>query len=406
MPATTTTVARGGRGGTRRDVVTALAITTTVSYGVLYYAFSVVLEPMRSDLRISATTATGALTLASLTSAGLSVPVGRWLDARGGHGLMTGGSVLAAASVLAWSQVDTPLQLYAVFVAIGVASAMVLYPPAFAVIVAVTTPERRTTALLAVTLVAGFASSIFIPLTGQLIHGLGWRHAVQILAGILAAATVPLHSLALRHTRTLPTAVPRQADGPPGRVLRDAGFWLLAVAFVLHGAALAVIGVHLFTYLTRLGHTPTTAATLTGLLGLLSVTGRVLTTILRRWLPMASIAAAIMTLQGLSLAAMPAAGRTVSGAGTCLIAFGLGFGVASIAKPAILLDRYGDHGYATIAGILGTPTTIAAATAPLAAAALATSFGYTTLILIAAGACLLGGLALATTGVDRTESAW
>jgi MFS family permease len=405
----TTTAARGqvgGRGGIRREVVAALAITTTVSYGVLYYAFSAVLDPMRTDLRISTTTATGALTLASLTSAVLSVPVGRRLDARGGHGLMTGGSVLAAASVLAWSQVDTPLQLYAVFVAIGVASAMVLYPPAFAVIVAVTSPERRTTALLGVTLVAGFASSIFIPLTGQLIHALGWRHALQILAGVVAAATVPLHSIALRRTHTTRTATPRKLPGPPQRVLRDTRFWLLAGAFVLHGAALAVIGVHLVTYLTRLGHTPTTAATLAGLLGLLSVTGRILTTILRRWLPMASITATIMTLQGLSLAALPAAGRTVSGAAACLIAFGLGFGVASIAKPAILLDRYGDHGYATIAGILGTPTTIAAATAPLAAAALATSLGYTALILTAASACILGGLALAATGFDRTESAW
>jgi MFS family permease len=315
---------------------------------------------------------------------------------------MTAGSVLAAASVFAWSQVDTPLQLYTVFVAIGIASAMVLYPPAFAVVVAVTAPERRTTALLAVTLVAGFASSIFIPLAGQLIHAFGWRHALQILAGILAAATVPLHLIALRRTRATPTATAPELPGPPRRVLRDTGFWLLAFAFVLHGAALAVIGVHLVTYLTRLGHTPTTAATLAGLLGLLSVTGRILTTILRRWLPMASITAAIMTLQGLALAVLPAAGRTVAGAAACLIAFGLGFGVASIAKPVILLDRYGDHGYATIAGMLGTPTTLAAATAPLAAAALATTLGYTTLILTAGGACIVGGLALATTAFDRT----
>ena len=73
MSSTTTATAGGqvgGRGGIRREVVAALAITTTVSYGVLYYAFSVVLEPMRTDLRISTTAATGALTLASLTSAG------------------------------------------------------------------------------------------------------------------------------------------------------------------------------------------------------------------------------------------------------------------------------------------------------------------------------------------------
>lgn len=88
---------------------------------------------------------------------------------------MTAGSVLATVAVLAWSQVQTAEQLFAVFVLIGAASAMVLYQPAFAVIVAVTAPARRTNALLGITLVAGFASSIFIPLTGQLIHANGWR---------------------------------------------------------------------------------------------------------------------------------------------------------------------------------------------------------------------------------------
>src|SRR4029450_5437668 len=95
---------------------------------------------------------------------------------------------------------------------------------------------------------------------------------------------------------------------------------------------------------------------------------------------------------------------SVTGAAGCLIPFGLGFGVASIAKPAILLDRYGDHGYATIAGILGTPSTIAAATAPLAAAALATALGYTPLVLTAAAACICSGLALAATRRSRPLS--
>ncbi|WP_329004886.1 MFS transporter [Kribbella sp. NBC_00709] len=399
---TATTSATGsqltGRGGIRREVVAALAVTTTVGYGVLYYAFSALLEPMRTDLHISTTAATGALTVASLTSAVLAIPVGRWLDRRGGHGLMTVGSILAAASVLAWSHVHTTAHLYVVFVAIGIASAMVLYPPAFAVIVATSAPHRRTTALLGITLVAGFASSIFIPLTGQLIHAYGWRQTLTILACVVAVATIPLHALALRHTA--PTTAPQRAHHfrpAPGRVLHDPGFWLLAGAFVLHSAALAVIGVHLVTYLIRLGHQPTTAATLTGLLGLLSVTGRVTVTVLRRWLPMTAISAVIIALQGIALGLLPAAGRSVAGAAGCLIAFGLGFGVASLAKPAILLDRYGDHGYATIAGILGTPTSIAAATAPLAAAGLATALGYTPLILTAAAACVLAAIALAAT---------
>jgi MFS family permease len=382
------------RTGQRRDVVAALAITTTIGYGVLYYAFSALLAPMSRDLQLSATATTGALTTAVLVSAAMAVPVGRRLDARGGHGVMTTGSILAAAAVLAWSQVHTAAQLYAVFGAIGAASAMVLYQPAFAIVVAVTAPEKRAGALLSITLVAGFASSIFIPLTGQLIHAIGWRHALIALAGVVAVVTVPLHALVLRRTRPAAPIARHHPRRTPARVLRDAGFWLIAVAFVLHSAALSILAVHLVTYLTQLGHTPTTAASLTGLLGLLSVTGRVITTVARRWLPITLIAAAIIALQGIAIAALPFLGTSVAGAAVSLVLFGLGFGVASIATPAILLDRYGDHGYATIAGILGTPATVSRATAPLAAAALASSVGYPPLVLGAGAACVVAGMTL------------
>jgi predicted MFS family arabinose efflux permease len=401
-PATATGLGTGGRRGTqRRDIVTALAVTTTIGYGVLYYAFSALLAPMSRDLQISATTATGALTTAVLVSAAMAIPVGRVLDTRGGRGVMATGSVLAAIAVLTWSQVQNATQLYAVFVLIGAASAMVLYQPAFAVIVAVTEPARRANALLGVTLVGGFASSIFIPLTGQLIQAIGWRDTLLVLAAIVALGTIPLHAIVLRRTGP-PAPAATHERRSPARVLRDAGFWLIAIAFVLHSAAQAVMAVHLVTYLTQLGHSPTTAAGLTGLLGLLSVTGRVLTTVIKRWVSITLVAAAVYTLQGIAIALLPFIGRTVGGATVSLVLFGLGFGVASIAIPAILLDRYGDDGYATISGILGTPTTISRATAPLAAAAMATTIGYRPLILTAAAACLLAGAALSRVAFLRT----
>jgi MFS family permease len=377
-----------------RLVVAAFAITTTVGYGVLTYAFSALLGPMSHELSISTTTAVGASTIAVLVSGLMSIPVGRWLDARGGRGLMSSGSLLAALAVLGWSQVQNTLQLYAVFVLIGIASAMVLYPPAFAVVVAVARPAARNTSILTVTMVGGLASSIFIPLTGYLAHSHGWRTALVVLAGVLAAITVPLHLLAV--PRVPPAPAVRQAKSP-ARVLRDPGFWLLAGAFVVHSAALAVISVHLVLYLVSLGHPPARAAGLAGLLGLLSVTGRLVASVSARWLPMATITALILLVQGLAIALLPAVGRHVAGAIGCLVLFGLGFGVSSIATPAILLDRYGAIGFGTIAGMLGTPTTIAKAVGPLGGAGLAGAFGYQPLILAVAVGCALAGAALALT---------
>jgi predicted MFS family arabinose efflux permease len=354
---------------------------------------------MATDLHTNTTAVTGAATLAVLVAAAGAVPVGWWLDRNGGRALMTVGSILGSLAVLAWSQVHTITQLYAVFAVVGLASAMVLYEPAFAIIVARFTPDRRAGALLALTIVAGFASSIFLPLAGVLNAHLGWRAAVAVLAAVHAVATIPLHLLALPGGVHPAGAAPRRSASNRAAVARaalhDRAFWLLTASFVAHGAAVAVIAVHLVAYLTRLGHPPAFAATVAGLLGVLSVTGRIVTTGLRRRHPTTTVTAAVFALQAAAAAALPAVGRGAAGAVTCVVLFGFGFGVGTIARPALLAERYDTMAYATLSGAIALPATAAKAGAPLAAAALSiTGFGYGAVMLTVASACLIAATAL------------
>ena len=48
--------------------------------------------------------------------------------------------------------------------------------------------------MTAMTLVAALASFIFLPLSQALIDAHGWRDALLVLAGLLAAVTIPLHA--------------------------------------------------------------------------------------------------------------------------------------------------------------------------------------------------------------------
>ena len=73
-------------------IVATFAITQTVGYGTMYYAFAVLLHPIAADLHASPAAVTGALTTAVLAWAAAAVPVGRWLDRHGGRALMTLGS--------------------------------------------------------------------------------------------------------------------------------------------------------------------------------------------------------------------------------------------------------------------------------------------------------------------------
>src|SRR5689334_11233958 len=151
-----------------------LAVTQTISWGIVYYSFSVFLPPMEAALGWSRGQMSGALSVASLLAGLCAAPVGRWLDARGARLLMTAGSVLATVLVLAWSRVDGLLQFYLVWAGLGVAMSAILYEPAMAVI-AVWFERQRTRAMTTLALIAGFASTIFMPIESWLIELLGWR---------------------------------------------------------------------------------------------------------------------------------------------------------------------------------------------------------------------------------------
>lgn len=116
---------------------------------------------MEHDLGWSRSALAGAYSLAIVVSGVTAIPVGRWLDRHGARVLMTAGSTAATVLVLAWAQVTGLGAYYAIWAGVGLVMAAVLYEPAFAVIATwFHDAAERTRALLALTVVAGFASVI------------------------------------------------------------------------------------------------------------------------------------------------------------------------------------------------------------------------------------------------------
>jgi predicted MFS family arabinose efflux permease len=233
-----------------------------------------------------------------------------------------------------------------------------------------------------------------MPLTGFLEDHHGWRTTLLILAALYAATVVPLHGTVVRrppdaHRSERPAAESARADIVRA-ARRDPRFWFLALAFVAHSAAMSTMTVHLVGFLTNAGHPSTFAATVAGLLGVLSVTGRLLLTGAQRRIPLTVLVAAIFTIQAVAAVTLPLLAGTRLGAAVGVTAFGIGFGVASLAAPALLADRYGTTAYATIAGSLAAPVTLAKAAAPLGAAALlAATAGYPPVLTTIGAACVV-----------------
>lgn len=376
-------------------MVWALAVTETVSYGVLYYSFAVFLVPMREEFGASTAQLSGALTLAlALTGLG-GVVVGRWLDRFGARGVMTAGSLLGAASVVGWSQAQTLVQLYVAFTGIGLASAAVLYEPAYAVINTWFSRDRAK-ALFTLTVVAGFASTIFLPASQALIDGLGWRPALLVLAGVVAACAVP-HAVLLRRSPSdlglVPDGRPQDdpgpstpAPGPPaeedlspyrgaGAAWRRPAVRWLTLATALQMIANAAVSVFLVAHLLETGAPPGMAAAAAGGLGALSVTGRVVLTVLAARLGIGNVTAAMVAGQAVGVAALlllPQPAATV----VFVLLFGVGFGVLNISRPALLGSYVPAGVFATVSGSQALAGQFGRVVAPVTAGALITAFGF------------------------------
>ncbi len=365
--------------------------------GILYYAFAVFLVPMQRDLGYTAAQLTGAFSLALGVSAVAGIAVGRVLDRRSPRALMTAGSIVGAGLVVAWSQVQGLATFYVLWAAIGLVMAAVLYEPAFTVVAKhFPEPGERRRAMTAMTLVAALASFIFLPLSQALIDAHGWRDALLVLAGMLAAVTIPLHATVLRaaprHVRTAAAASSTAAR----HALRSSGFWLLSAAFVL--ASLSTIAMTIFAipFLLERGHSPAFAAFAVGLIGVSQIPGRLLFAPLAARLPRALATASVFALIALGIAVVVSVHATAAVL-IGLVLLGMGNGMATLARATAIADLYGSGAYGTIAGVAGGMTTAARAAGPFAAALYATAVGFTTLLwtlaLLALGAAALAAAA-------------
>src|SRR5262249_22418291 len=150
-------------------------------------------------------------------------PVGAAIDRGHGRTILACGSALAALMLAAWSRVADLGQFYAIFAGIGVAQAMTLYEPAFAVAARRAIGDPRS-AITALTLWGGFASTVFVPLTQRLMDLLGWRGALLGLAALNVAICIPLHIIVVEKASSAPirTVSPLDHSARPRAAVRRA----------------------------------------------------------------------------------------------------------------------------------------------------------------------------------------
>jgi MFS family permease len=355
-------------------VLWVLSTGQLISWGLVYYTFPLFVGPMEKELGWSRDALYGALS-AGLLAAGLcSIPVGAWIDRGHGRKLMTGGSVLAAALLALWGQIESLPLFYVVWIGLGFCQAVILYEPAFAVITRVFGPDFRR-AILLMTFLGGLASTFGIPFAQFLIERLGWRPTLEVMAAINLAVAFCIHWLFVPGPgeEPVPIAAPpvKTSSGPRRSPLalavRVPAFWGLVVAFAGYGLAFSAMSFHLIPLLVERGVEMNVVMIIIALIGPMQVVGRVLLMAGQRLITTIQLGALVYFAFPIAMAMLALGVRALFWLVVFAVIYGVANGLVTILRGISVPEFIGPEGYGVVSGALTMPTNIMRAAGPLLA---------------------------------------
>lgn len=322
---------------------------------------------------------TAAMTLALLLSAITSPRVGLLIDRGAGPYVMTACTALGGICLLVLTVCQSLMQFYLLWMLIGVALGGCLYEPCFALI----TRARGASAkrgITAITLIAGFASSISFPLTHYLSGKYGWQWAIVVMAATVLTLGCPLMWLGAR-------AIERQAQARSvseilstpqvkREYLKHKGFWFLAVSFallaILHGVTLH----HLLAILATYGVSKSTAVAVASLIGPMQVSGRLLILLIGSRVSNHIQSVASFVILGASIALLALTQFNSTLAFMFVALFGGAYGTVSILRPVRARDILGESNFGAKSGVLAMIYLLGVAIAPFLGSLLWSIGGY------------------------------
>jgi len=357
--------------GSRALFINGLGVGQIVSWGTLFYSFPLIVEPMGKELGYSRPALYGAATLGILISAAAAFPVGALIDRGHGRAIMTWGAVLGGAMLAGWSQASNLVLFYFLFAGVGLAQAMTMYDPAFAVVTRRYGAEARR-GITAITLWGGFASTVFIPITELAVQELGWRDALLVLAGCNWALCVGLYGFLInpRHDASKMASGPALGTAPliGGRAVRWAAkqpaFWGLLVCFTVFYCMFTGLTFHWYPMLIERGYSVALVVSALSIIGPAQVAGRIAMWVFGQQKPVRTIGLAAIAGFPLGLLILILAPHSFLSIALFAVVCGAANGVITIVRGLVVPEMLTREAYGAINGALSLPANFARAFAP------------------------------------------
>lgn len=355
-----------GQTHSNAGAIWALGITQIIGYGTLYYSFSILAPSVAGEFQVQVEWIYGCISIALLAGGLVSPRAGDLADRVGAGKVMSIGSIGAAAALLACGLAWNAIAFLAAVILVELASAFVLYSTAFAFL-AQTTGARAQRNITYLTLIAGFASSIFWPLTSWLLQSMDWHQIYFLFAGLNLAVCLPLH-LWLSRFAQIATARPHEIGSEPPAMPVENGhlvFVLIVLGFSLAGFVSAATLFHMVPVLGLLG-IGVAGVWVASLLGPAQVASRLINMAFGQDLPAPILAVLSAVTMPLALGTLVLTAPSTIGAIAFAVIFGLGSGLFSIVSGTLPLAIFGKEGYGKRLGWIGMGRLGLSALAPFA----------------------------------------
>lgn len=246
----------------RTLVVARVGITQTLAWASSYYLPAMLAIPIARDLGVSVPTVFAAFSAALIVSALFGPFAGRAIDRFGGRPILCTSNVVFAMGLLALSQAQGALSLFAAWLLLGAGMGSGLYEAAFATLVRLYGQSARN-AITGVTLFAGFASTVGWPLSIWLESVVGWRGACLAWAALHIVLALPINislpKTAVAAKNPSPSAVTKLSEVPeamqPPKPAPAGAAKLLALVFAMTWFVSTAMAAHLPRLLESTGIT-------------------------------------------------------------------------------------------------------------------------------------------------------
>jgi len=355
----------------------ALGTTQIVGYGTLYYSYSILAPAVAAELAWSQQWVFAVLSVSLLASAILAPFAGSLADRVGAGRLMVPGSLAAAGALLLCALAPGRAGFALGVLAMELASCFVLYSTAFVAIVQLGGARRGITHL---TLIAGFASTLFWPLTTLLHQHLGWREVLALFAALNAFVCLPIHwwlaRLSTRIGKARERVVPVTAglSGPAPDRRWSLLFVLVLAGFAIEGFVLSAVLVQMVPLLTLVG-LGGASVLVASLFGPSQVASRLVNMLFGRGLTQTSLALGATAVLAGGLAVLLMVAPSVPGAMLFAVLFGFGSGLMSIVGGTLPLELFGQERYGSYVGWITAARQFSSAFAPFGLTLMISSLG-------------------------------